>query len=47
MIPDLRLCGCMFDPPLRTYRLRWFELSRHFPSGSVPALPQPKPPSQS
>jgi DNA (cytosine-5)-methyltransferase 1 len=29
MRPDLRLCGCMFDPPLRTYRLRWFEFSDH------------------
>jgi DNA (cytosine-5)-methyltransferase 1 len=29
MRPDLKLCGCMFDPPLRTYRLRWFEFSDH------------------
>lgn len=38
MLPDLRLCGCMQDPPLRTYRLRWFEFSPHL-TGRVPALP--------
>jgi len=39
MRADVRLCGCMQDPPLRTYRLRWFEASAHFAPGEVTQLP--------
>jgi DNA (cytosine-5)-methyltransferase 1 len=35
MRADLKLCGCMPDPPLRTYRVRWFELSEHFAGSGV------------
>ena len=35
MRPDLKLCGCMFAPRLRTYRLRWFEFSHHFRGAAV------------